>query len=195
MGSRYRTKLALVELDKADPQARELLEKAKKKNKMIPNMYAAMANVPGLLDTYMTGYQHFREESGFTPAEQEVVLLTISFENGCEYCVAAHSVIADNASRVPREVTEAIRNAAQIPDSKLRVLAEFTRALLLKRGRPSSEDAQAFLAAGYTEKQILALVLAIAVKTISNYTNHIFETPLDLVFKAREWKTSDPQQA
>jgi AhpD family alkylhydroperoxidase len=61
-------------------------------------MYAVMANSPGLLETYATGYAAFREASGFTPAEQEVVLLTVSHENGCEYCVAAHSFLADQVS-------------------------------------------------------------------------------------------------
>ena len=56
------------------------------------------------------------------------------------------------------------------------------------RGRPSEAEAQAFLAAGYSERQILYLILAVAVKTLSNYANHVFETPVDVVFKAREWK-------
>jgi hypothetical protein len=47
-----------------------------------------------------------------------------------------------------------------------------------KRGRPSDEDVESFLSAGYTEKHILAIILAISVKTISNYSNHIFRTPL-----------------
>ena len=56
------------------------------------------------------------------------------------------------------------------------------------RGLPSSADVRAFLSAGYNEPQILEVVLAIAVKTLSNYSNHVFETPVDAVFKAREWK-------
>ena len=188
MEQTYRMALQLVKPATAEPKARELLDQTKQQMKMIPNMYAAMANSPGALAAYRFGYEQFRKESGFTPAEQEVVFLSISFENGCEYCVAAHSFLADTASRVPTAVTEAIRNGGEIPDPKLRALSEFTKAVLLKRGRPSPEDAGAFLAAGYTEKQILEIVLAIAVKTISNYTNHLFETPVDGVFKVREWK-------
>jgi uncharacterized peroxidase-related enzyme len=182
--------LPRVELEHAEPAARGILEETKKRIKMIPNMYAFMANSPGALETYTYGYQRFREQSGFTPAEQEVVFLAISVENGCEYCVAAHSVIADTVSRVPRAVTEALRDRTEIPDAKLRALAALARAMVVKRGRPSPEEVQTFLDAGYTERQVLELVLAAAVKTISNYTNHLFETPVDAPFRARGWKAA-----
>jgi hypothetical protein len=61
------------------------------------------------------------------------------------------------------------------------------REILLSRGRPSEEVVQEFLAAGYTQVQVLEIVLAIAVKTLSNYTNHMFDTPLDAPFKVREY--------
>jgi uncharacterized peroxidase-related enzyme len=191
MTTSYRTTLPQLAPENADPKARELLERAKKQLGMIPNMYAAMANAPEALDTYLYGYDRFRKESGFTPAEQEVVFLTISYENGCEYCMAAHSAIADTRSGVPRDVTDAIRNGTEIGDRRLRALSEFTRTMLRKRGRPDQEDVDSFLAAGFSEKQVLDIVLAIAVKTISNYTNHVFDTPVDAPFKGRVWKPAD----
>jgi alkylhydroperoxidase family enzyme len=62
--------------------------------------------------------------------------------------------------------------------------------LLTKRGRPSKADVAASLAAGYSEQQILELILAISVKTLSNYSNHLFHTTLDQAFVGREWKKS-----
>jgi AhpD family alkylhydroperoxidase len=153
-------------------------------------MYAAMANSPALLETYMDGYDRFRNDSGFTPAEQEVVFLTISRNNGCDYCMAAHSLIADKISKVPPPVTEAIREGRAIPDAKLAALSTFTETLLATRGLPSKADVQAFLSAGYEERHVLEIILAIAVKTMSNYSNHLFHTPLDAMFVTREWKKS-----
>jgi uncharacterized peroxidase-related enzyme len=184
----YRMTLPQITLETAAPKAKELLEGAKKQSGMISNMYAAMANAPEALETYLYGMEHFRKESGFSPPEQEVVLLTISYENGCDYCMAAHSFIADKRSQVPPPVTDAIRAGTRIPEARLRALSEFTRAMVQKRGRPDRQDVEPFLAAGFSEKQVLDVVLAIAVKTISNYTNHLFETPVDAPFKAREWK-------
>lgn len=187
MSDAYRMTLAAVSPETAEPRVREMLETTKKQIGMVPNMYLRMATSPGAFETYRLGYERFRKESGFTPAEQEVVFLTVSFENACEYCMAAHSAIADTSSKVARDVTDAIRAGTEIPDPKLRALAAFTRAMMLKRGRPSHEDVRVFLAVGYGERQVMEIVLAIAVKTISNYANHLFETPVDRAFAARTW--------
>ena len=174
-------------LETADGKAKEVLEKAKAAVGFIPNMYARMVHSPGLLDTYLHGYAAFRNDSGFTPPEQEVVFLVISRENGCEYCVGAHSFLADMKSKLDPAVTDAIRDGRPITDSRLAALATFTRTLVKSRGLPGKADVQAFLAAGYSEQQILEIVLAISVKTLSNYANHLFHTPLDPVFGARRW--------
>jgi uncharacterized peroxidase-related enzyme len=189
MSEQYTLKLEPKTPETADPQAKPLLEGAQKKMGMIPNMYSGMANSPGLLSTYLHGYALFREQSGFSPAEQEVVLLTVSRENECHYCMAAHSTLADNMSKVPPEVTDAIREGREVPDGKLSAVHAFTRAMVRSRGFPHSGDVEAFLSAGYSEKQILEIVLAIAVKTISNYSNHLFDTQVDKPFAGRVWRS------
>ncbi|MGF1600275.1 MAG: carboxymuconolactone decarboxylase family protein [Acidimicrobiales bacterium] len=170
-----------------DPAVASVLAKAKAQTGMIPNMYANMANVPGLLETYLTGYNAFRSASGLTAAEQETVLLAISRANGCSYCVAAHSAVADMA-KVPTEVTDALRDGRPLPDQRLEALASFAIAMVETRGLPSQAQTEAFLAAGFTETDVLQVLLAIAVKTISNYTNHLFHTPVDAVFAQRAWE-------
>lgn len=174
-------------IESGSPRVKEVLDRALKQVGFIPNMYGYMVNSPALLDTYLFGYNQFRTESGFTSVEQEVVFLIISRENGCHYCVSAHSVIADAFSKVPVEVTDAIRNGTTIPDSKLKALSDFAKVLLNTRGRPGKNEVAAFIAAGYTETHVLSILLAISVKTLSNYANHLFETPLDDMFKTREW--------
>lgn len=190
MSSEYKMTLSPKTLPNAESKAKAVLEKAKAQLGFIPNMYAGMANSPGLLETYLDGYDRFRKNSGFSPAEQEVVFLTISRGNGCDYCMAAHSMIADQMSKVPPAVTAAIREGRAIPDSKLAALSGFTDILLATRGLPSKADVAAFLGAGYQERHVLEIILAIAVKTLSNYSNHLFHTPLDEMFAKREWKKS-----
>lgn len=181
----FRTTLVPRSEPDCPESARAVLAATRERTGMIPNMYTRMANAPGLLQTYVDGYARFRAESGFSPAEQEVVLLSISQENGCEYCVAAHSTLADKASAVPVDVTDAIRDGAEVPHPALGALSEFTRHLVTTRGRPTRAAAEAYLAAGYSETQMLYVLLAIAAKTISNYTNHVFDTPLDAAFARR----------
>ncbi len=195
MSSGFKMTLPPVDVATASARQREPLEAARKKMGMIPNMYTRMAVAPGLLETYLAGYDRFRKDSGFTPAEQEAVLLTISVENGCEYCVAAHSTLADGPSKLAREVTDAIRGGATIADARLRALSTLTRAMVVTRGRPSAADVQAFLGAGFTEPQVLEILLAVAVKTISNYANHLFQTPVDAPFQPRAWTAPRRQAA
>ncbi|MDZ4142545.1 MAG: carboxymuconolactone decarboxylase family protein [Methylotenera sp.] len=179
--------MPMQSIENGSPKAKAVLEKALKQVGFIPNMYSFMANSPALLDTYLFGYNQFRTESEFTPTEQEVVFLTISRENGCDYCVSAHSVIADKFSNVPVEVTDAIRNGTEIQEIKLKALNVFTKEVFNTRGRPGKAEVAAFISAGYTEVHVLSILLAISVKVLSNYANHLFETPLDGMFKAREW--------
>lgn len=187
MQAEYKCTLPALGDSEADTLAADRLREAKAKLGFVPNMYGVMANSPGLLDTYVHGYERFRALSGFTPVEQEVVLLAVSRENGCTYCVAAHSFIADKMSAVPEAVTNAIRDGQTIPDPKLAALHDFTRTMVIKRGLPVRADVEAFLAAGYSERHMLEIVLAIAVKTLSNYANHLFHTPVDAVFAGRTW--------
>jgi uncharacterized peroxidase-related enzyme len=178
--------LGLLTVDQAPDGSRELLEAAKAQLGRVPNLYAVMAHSPELLSTYRYGYDQFRAGSGFTPVEQEVILLSLSRFHGCTYCVAAHSMAADR-SRVPTEVTDAIRDGKPVDDPRLGALHEFTTTMVATRGYPEPDDLAAFLAAGYTEQQVLGVILAIAVKTISNYTNHLFDTPLDEFLARRAW--------
>lgn len=182
MTAEYRLDLPRHTLASAVGTELSVLEKAKAQVGFIPNMYAGMVNSPGLLETYLDGYARFRAGSGFTPAEQEVVFLVISRQNGCNYCVAAHSMIAEKKSRVPGNVLAALREGQPLPDPKLAALADFTEAMVESRGSPLKSEAKAFLAAGYSERQILEIVLAIAVKTMSNYANHLLHTEIDAVF-------------
>lgn len=183
----YKTSLPIRTTEDPNPAVNALLKAVKAGMGMVPNMYGAMANLPALLDTYSHGYGKFRAEAGFTPVEQEVVFLAISRFNGCHYCVAAHSFVGDMMSKVPTEVTDAIRDGRTVPDAKLEALREFTHLMTESRGNPTPEQAKSFLSAGYTEEHILGIILAISVKVISNFSNHIFHTEIDPAFASRTW--------
>lgn len=187
MSSNYTVSLSTKTLEDADPKAMDILAKTKASMGMIPNMYGNMANSPAMLQTYVDGYSLLRTDSGLTSVEQEVVFLTISRANECHYCMAAHSFVADTMSKVPTEVTDAIREGNLIEDSKLAALAEFTSVMFVSRGHPSNDEVGAFLRAGYAESHILDIILALAVKTISNYSNHVFDTTVDAAFAPRSW--------
>lgn|GEM_PF-3239197 len=101
--------------------------------------------------------------------------------------VAAHSWIADKVSKTPGQAIQAVRDDEVIEDPKLRALAEFTRTTVISRGNPTQARLEAFVSAGYTEKNVLEIILALAVKTISNYSNHLLHTEVDARFESAAW--------
>jgi len=181
----YQLSLPLLDEHIKDAPAGELLKKAKTQLGFIPNLYKVMANLPELLETYRFGDTQFRQ-AGFTAIEQEVVYLTISTDNECDYCMAAHSVIATKQAHAPQDVIDAIRQGKAISDTKLQALSSFTRLIVTQRGLVTEKDANVFLAAGFTEHHILAVILAVGLKTMSNYTNHLARTPIDAAFVGRK---------
>ena len=180
--------LESVDHDQADGLAKAVLDKAKAQVGFVPNMYANMVNLPAVLDTYLYGYDKFREQAGFTPSEQEVVFLAISHENHCEYCVSAHSMLAAKMSGVPEPAIEALRNGTPIDEPKLAALDKFTRIMVRTRGNPERAEVDEFLSAGFGEEHVLGVVLAISVKILSNYSNHLFNSELDPRFADYAWE-------
>ena len=177
-----------LENNTVSPVTQEILEKTKKGLGFVPNMYEKMGNNPALLDAYTYSYNAFRTNSGFTPVEQEVVFLSVAYENNCEYCMAAHSFVGDMMSKVPTEVTNAIREGKQIPDVKLAALSKLSKLLTGNRGIVSEAEIDAFLAVGYSEINVLGIITGIAVKTMSNYSNHLTNPKVDAAFSGRTWK-------
>ncbi|MGN8200373.1 carboxymuconolactone decarboxylase family protein [Salinisphaera sp. RV14] len=152
---------------------------------MIPNLHAVMAEAPGLLAGYQQLHQLFTETS-FDADEQTVVWQSINVEHACHYCVPAHTGIAKQM-KVDDDITEALRNETALPTAKLEALRDFTLSVVRERGRVGEDVVQRFLDAGYTKRQVLEVVLGVAQKTMSNYVNHLAETPVDKPFQKFEW--------
>jgi uncharacterized peroxidase-related enzyme len=170
----------------APEKSRPLMRGVEKAFGFVPNVSAVLAESPPTLNAYMTLSKIF-DETSFTPAERQVVILAINEYNECHYCVAAHSVIADMHG-VPDDAVEAIREGHPIADRRLEALRDFTRKIVDRRGWVDEAEIEAFMAAGFERHQVLEVILGVAMKTISNYANHIADTPLDEAFANRAWK-------
>ena len=163
-----------------------LLEKAQAAYGMVPGLFGVLAEAPKALEAYQTLGKLFSETS-LTTTEQHVVWLTINYENDCGYCVPAHTGLA-KLDGVADDVIEALREGQALADTKLQALNTFTVQVVRSRGWVTDDDVQAFLDAGYTQRHILEVVLGLAHKVLSNYTNHIADTPVDAVFQKFAWK-------
>jgi len=171
------------------PEAQQLIENAEKAYGFVPNLLGVMAEAPALLEGYMTLAGIF-DQSDLTATERQVVLMVNNRLNGCTYCMAAHSAIS-KAQGVSDDVVAGLRQGAALADPKLEALRQFAERVNETRGWLEQADIDALLQAGYSKRTVLEVILGTAVKVMSNYTNHIAETPLDSAFSAMEWNTSE----
>lgn len=166
--------------------SREILSNVEAGWKFIPNLHGTLAESPIALEGYSKLFELFGKSS-LTPAEQQVVYLTANYENECHYCMAGHTGLAKMA-HVPEQAIQALRDGEPIANAKLEALRKFTSVMVTKRGWVSEDEISAFTAAGYDKENILEVILGIATKVISNYTNHISSTPLDSFMSGSEWQ-------
>lgn len=165
--------------------SKPVLEKIKIFNGRIPNLMATFANNPAVLQGYVALDRAF-EEGSFRPKERQLILLAASVENNCNYCTAAHATVLKGVLRTTNEIVSAVRNNTLVPDAKLNALVTLVKELVRERGYAKTETIQNFIAAGYKKEQVMELLLGIALKTMSNYLDHISPTPIDKEFAAEK---------
>jgi len=159
----------------------------------LPNIYGVLAGSPAVIKAY-NALGNLLTTTSFSQAEQQLMLLTISAVNGCKYCVAAHSV-GGMMAKLDDDVINAVRDGSPIDDPKLAALSSFARGVVEKRGYMSESEIKSFLAAGFSKEQALEVIMATALKTISNYINHFAETPLDAAFAKVAWDAPESMVA
>lgn len=179
----------LHDLENAPEGARAVLEEAERNYGFVPNLLRVLATSPVALRAY-TALGEILDDGTLTPAERQVVLLTISVVNRCRYCVGAHTALAQRAG-VADDVVEAIREERPVPDPRLGALSITARSLVERRGWLAEDDVSRFLEAGFEADQLLEVITALAMKTLSNYTNHLAETPIDAPFRTTAWSPRD----
>ncbi|MFT5716903.1 MAG: alkylhydroperoxidase family enzyme [Oleiphilaceae bacterium] len=170
--------------DDAPKESQKLLQNSLAAFGMIPNLHAVMAESPPLLEAYQNLHTLFQQTS-FTAEELTVVWQTINVEHDCHYCIPAHTGIA-HMMKVDGAIIEALRNRSKLPSPKLQTLHTTTLALVRNRGQLSQDEASVFFEAGYAQRNLLEIVLGISQKVMSNYVNHLAETPVDEAFKEFE---------
>jgi uncharacterized peroxidase-related enzyme len=167
-----------------------LLEGVQKKmGGLLPNLYRQMAAAPAVLEAYLALTDIFGKTS-FSPVEQQVILMTASAQNGCLYCVAAHSSAA-RMVKLDKDAIESIRNGAPISDFRLQALRSFVEAVLETRGKVGAVTLADFESAGYTREQAMEIVVGVAMKALSNSFSRMFDTPLDGFLERMVWDGND----
>ena len=177
---------AIHTLESAPDGSKPLLAGLHQNLGMIPNLAAAMAESPTLLKGFLALREIYRQGT-LSEAEIEVLSLTAAYENGCEWCMAFHSMVAGKAGVAPESI-EALRGGHSPSEPRLAALSDFAREAVRFRGAVSPDGLARFHDAGFSRGQALEVVLGMGFSVLANYAGHLAEVPLNEPMKAFEWR-------
>jgi AhpD family alkylhydroperoxidase len=137
----------------------------------LPEAVAKLAESPEMLGGFLQASERF-ETSTLDPLSQEVVVMTIATRNGCRVCIAMHTGRLRQLAADPALIT-ALRTRSPLADSRLEALRQFTLRVLATAGEVPEAEVEEFLAAGYTTRNALEVVLGIGTYTMSTLANRL----------------------
>lgn len=141
----------------------------------VPSLYAYYAKSETALSDYLALQNR---KSSLRAKEREIINLVVSQVNNCEYCLAAHTAIGKMQGFTPEEIIE-VRKAEISFDAKFDTLAKFVRETAINRGKTTVETTEKLFAAGYTDANLVDIVMVIGDKIVSNYLHSITQLPID----------------
>ncbi len=161
--------------DQVSPANQALFDQLKKGLGMVPNLYATLALSEHALGNYLA-FQNAK--SSITGKAREVVNLVVSQVNGCQYCLAAHTVIGGMVGFKPEQIIEIRRGGASF-DARLDALAKLVKGIATERGHADPARVQAFFDAGWTPENLVDVIVVIGDKTVTNYLHATTQVPVD----------------
>ena len=156
--------------------SKELFNAVQKKLGFIPNLIKVFGNSPATLKAYLS-LGEIAASGNFSAKFREQLALAIAEENSCNYCLSAHTTVG-KMSGLTDEQTEQNRQGLA-DDTKVQAGLQFAQLVTNNRGVVSNEELQAVKDAGYSDGEVLEIVLNVVSNTLTNYVNHIAETEVD----------------
>jgi len=172
------SRLPVPALNAASGATAEVYAQIKKAVGNVPNTYAAIgAYRPDALRAILLA-DSVLAAGALSRRDQETIKLVISGVAGCDYCVAAHSLLGKLAGLKPDELKN-IRDGKPTGDARLDALIRFVRVLAESSGTVSNEEFAAIKASGYSDAQLVDISLAFATIVFTNVFNRINDTAID----------------
>jgi uncharacterized peroxidase-related enzyme len=161
----------------APETSRPLLEAVNKQLGMVPNMFRLISTSPQALQGYLA-LSGALGHGALPAATRERIALAVAEVNGCDYCLSAHTYLGRNLAHLDDAEITANRNGAS-NDPKADAAVRFAVAVTRSRGHVGEGALAAVRNAGYTDAQVIEIVLHVALNTWTNYFNEVFGTGID----------------
>jgi AhpD family alkylhydroperoxidase len=158
-------------LESAPAESRPLIKSTVEHLGHLPDAVAKLAESPEMLGGFLQASDLF-EASTLDPLSREVVVLTIATRNGCRVCISMHTGRLRQMKADPGLIA-ALRNGEALADPRLEAVRQFTLRALATTGEVPEEEIKEFLAAGFTTRNALEVVLGIGTYTMSTFANRL----------------------
>lgn len=165
------SRITTLNIEQAVESARPMLEGVQKKIGFLPNVFKTLAHAPEVLSAYM---QHSAalSKTSLTAVEKETIALATSQVNGCDYCLAAHTLFASKSGMSDSEI-ESARNG------QLNAIAALAKQITESRGRLTDDQIASARAVGVNDAKIIEVIAHVAAMTLTNYLNNVAQTDVD----------------
>jgi uncharacterized peroxidase-related enzyme len=161
----------------APAASQPLLEAVRKQLGVVPNLFRLVSTSPQSLEGYL-GLSAALGKGTLPKPTHERIALAVAEVNGCSYCLSAHSYLGRNVAHL--DDAEIIANrSGRSNDSQADAAVRFAAEVARERGHVGPESLRAVRAAGYTDAQIIEMVLHVALNTWTNYVNVVAKTDID----------------
>ena len=170
------SRLKQITPDKAQGDLKNLYGAIEKKMGTVPNIFQYMANSIPLLKGYLS-ITELCNSTMLSPRLRELIVLAVSQNNNCQYCLSAHSAVAKNLGLKEKEIIEARK--AQSTDPKTQTILQFSKKFVDKKGFIDDQDVNQLKTAGLSDQEIGDILLVIISGIYTNYFNHLNNTPID----------------
>jgi uncharacterized peroxidase-related enzyme len=172
------SRLTAISPEAATGATAEVFVRIRKAAGKVPNAYATVGtHSPAALGA-MLNVDAVLASGSLAKADIEVIKLAVSEVAGCDYCIAAHTLMGKFAGLSP-DTMKQVRAGTGSGDAKRDALVGFVRTLVTTHGTVPAGDVEAIRAAGYSEQQVIEIALAIASITFTNLVNRVNDTTLD----------------
>lgn len=141
-----------------------------------PNMMAAFAQSPIAFNAWATLLGSLSKT--LDVKTRDSIGLAVSEVNGCNYCLTVHSFTAEHMARLlADDIILARRGHAN--DPKRDAAVQFARNVIETRGHVNDADLKAVRDAGYTDANIIEIVALVAMYSLTNFFNNVFDHDKD----------------
>lgn len=169
-------RIPTLEIEKADPKAKTILDGVNQKLGTVPNIFKTFAHSPAVLEAYM-GFSGALANAKLDAKLREQIALAAAGKNNCDYCASAHTVLGQKAGLEEAEIKQNLDGKASCDKSQ--VALEFVNKVLENRANVEDKDVEALRTAGFSEQEIVEIVATISLNIFTNYFNHIADTEID----------------